>query len=233
MSDIYFYKPDDKIKYINSEKLWVVARQVEIVNDKREVKKWMQPLWAQAAEQKGIVVYISRLDAEIIVQHLKLYGESWKIYPLDDFNIKEMMLDCKEITGNPTYHFLFSIGFWINDNGSLMNKEGWLSQAFFTDTFNVGNEFEESEHIVIRFSEVVLKDIHNAWCEKIPGNNYIEYLKYINELDDIQITSFALTALEKIKIEPNVLKHPEMVATWYPVSENEKWIYSVLNNTVN
>ncbi|HHA1271751.1 TPA: hypothetical protein ACOELQ_002236 [Enterobacter mori] len=87
MNDIYFYKPDDKIKYINECDLWVIARLVDVVNEKNEVKQGMEPFWLSTSDQKGIAIFVSRLDAEILVQYMQRNNERWKVYPLNNFDI--------------------------------------------------------------------------------------------------------------------------------------------------
>lgn len=70
MEKILFYKPDGKFKYLNNIRLWVAAELVEIVDEQKNVKKWMRPMWASAEGNEGIVVYVSRLDAEISIKHM-------------------------------------------------------------------------------------------------------------------------------------------------------------------
>jgi hypothetical protein len=162
MESIYFYKPDGKFKYINDFSLWVIARLVDIVNEEKQESKWMEPMWMNAHGNSGIVVYVSRIDAEICVQHLRRNNEIWKVYSLHDFNITEMMLNSKRLTNKSEYNFVFALGFWINDSGALIKNGHILSQALTTDTFIVDSRYERNEHIIIRFSQANLEFIYSC-----------------------------------------------------------------------
>lgn len=233
MNDIYFYKPDDKIKYINDCDLWVVARLVDVVNEKKEVTKWMEPFWLSADNKNGIGLFVSRVDAEILVQHMKQNNEFWKAYPLHEFNIKQMMMDCKSLTRSNEYNFIFSFGFWTDNNGHLINNKHCLSQSLITESFNVDSRYERDEHIVIRFSDENLNFIYSCWDNKAEINTeYKKYLTSVNQLNGNTCEEEALLALSKIIITPkDKTFNPDIAAIW-SVSE-KKWIYSILNNSIN
>ena len=232
MDNIYFYKPDGKFKYLNKVRLWVVAQLVDRVDEKKRIRKWMRPLWGAALNQKGIVIYVSRLDAEISALNLKRSGEQWKVYSLDDFNIREMMIDCKNLTGNDKYHFLFSFGFWVNDNGNLTNKKGWLSQTLYVNTFTVNENIESEEQIIINFDHEIIKSIFNVWNNKIPSMpEYERYLEKINQYDSAYIESQAINALNSIEKDTEQVRPPDIAAIWNPTES--KWIYTNPNNSIN
>lgn len=231
MEKILFYKPDGKFKYLNNIRLWVAAELVEIVDEQKNVKKWMRPLWASAEGNEGIVVYVSRLDAEISIKHMNKYGADWKVYPLNDFNIKEMMLDSKAITGKEKYHFNFSFGFWVSNEKQLINKNGWLSQSFFSEAFDVNSLIEKEDNVIFRFSEDLQNSFLKCWDEKIIIEpKYVDYLETINNSDDKYIEEQAFNALNATKTvdKQNALGELLNVSSIWSPTDN-KWLYTILN----
>lgn len=233
MNDIYFYKPDDKIKYINECDLWVIARLVDVVNEKKEVKQWMEPFWLSTSDQKGIAIFVSRLDAEILVQYMQRNNERWKVYPLNIFDIKEMMVNCKKLTNNSRYNFIYSFGFWSDSEGNLINKKYCLSQCLAVEGFTVDSRYEGDEDIVIRFSKETLNFIYSCWNNKVSDSaDYRKYLESVNELDDVICKKEAILALENINsAETNRDFNPDIATIWS--MPEQKWIYSNLNNPIN
>lgn len=232
MDNIYFYQPDGNFKYINKCSLWVIARLVDIVNEKREVKKWMEPMWMKDHNQGGIAIYVSRIDAEIVVHHLQKGNEKWKVYPLHDFNITEMMLDCKRITNQNRYNFIFSIGFWINNQGALINNKYVLSQALMAEGFIVDSRYEENEKVIIKFSEEILKFIHQCWNKKGESlSEYEVYLEKINDMSSDEVENEVLKALKNIEIHEKNGNTTEIASIWSVA--DQKWIMSNLNNSIN
>ncbi|MDR7940445.1 hypothetical protein RIU82_10900 [Enterobacter soli] len=232
MEDIYFYQPDGHFKYINKCSLWVISRLVDIVTEKREVRKWMEPMWMKAHNQEGIAVYVSRIDAEIVVHQLKKRDENWGIYPLNDFNITEMMLDCKKNTNQDRYNFIFSIGFWLNNHGALISNNYVLSQALTAEGFVVDSQFNKNEKVIIRFSEKNLKFIHHCWEGRVNSQGkYDEYLARINEMTAENAANEALKALKHIQVHEKNGDISEIATIWSV--DDQEWVMSNLNNIVN
>lgn len=232
MDDVYFYQPDNTIKYINECTLWVLGRSTTLMMEDRKEKKWLEPMWMQANDMKGIVVYISKIDAEIAALHARNTGESWRVYPLDDFNVTEMMNDNRLHTGNNSYNFLFSFGFWLNTTGALIAKEHVLSQALVVEGFRVDSRYNTGGKIIIRFSHDNFNFMVTSWNNKIKSHSeYKEYLGRVNKHSACEAEKQARLALSKIEICKTTEYIPVIAGVWSVV--DEKWIMSNLNNSVN
>ncbi|HCR9734686.1 TPA: hypothetical protein OPR14_000088 [Citrobacter koseri] len=92
---MYFYQGDKEInQYICEYDLWCLGRIIDLYSiDSHKKEKMLQPLWRRFDERiEGISIFYSKIEALFYATYLnEQFRENWDVYPLDDFNIVEMI----------------------------------------------------------------------------------------------------------------------------------------------
>ncbi len=98
---MYFYQSNREVcQYISEHELWVLGRITGIHNKTtHKNEKMLEPLWRKYDKNiEGISIFYSKMDAAFYSTYLaQRFNEKWDVYPLDDFNIKEMMMNNQQV----------------------------------------------------------------------------------------------------------------------------------------
>ncbi|HBY9539977.1 TPA: hypothetical protein MJA15_002336 [Klebsiella aerogenes] len=218
---IHFYAPDSH-DYISPTLLWSVARIT--VND--DGAKWLETQWVGGGDFQGLALYTSVLDAAIAAEVLNRSDthSEWKVYPLSDLNITEMMISMKPRKSN--YNIMIVFGYSIDDFRNLVLYTELYRSVQFPESFPIGEGLDPvNNKAVLQFDTSNFEYMNDYWHEEF--TNYCESMEVLNAKPFEIIKEHAHNAVEIAQ----VTKRPiEGGASHYCVSsysiEKQMWIVS-------
>ena len=99
----------------------------------------LQPLWRRFDERiEGISIFYSKIEALFYATYLnEQFRENWDVYPLEDFNIVEMIQHNKKHKNRDNYYLLLNAGFWVNKKNELLYSKYHIAQVTIPVEFNI------------------------------------------------------------------------------------------------
>lgn len=187
---MYFYQSNKKIcQYIYEHELWVLGRVIGIYNQvTHQNEEMLEPLWRKFdSDIEGISLFCSKMEAAFYSTYLeKRFNEKWAVYPLDDFNIKEMIIHNYSAKKTYEYNLLLSAGLWADKDNKIITCNYHLVQAMIPVTYKPGVITKDSEHPILKIPENVAVKFNKMWKRRYPDfishtksqcNYHSDYLK--------------------------------------------------------
>lgn len=220
---MYFFQGNKQIcQYISEHELWVLGRVIVIYNENTyKNEKMLEPLWRKYDENiEGISVFYSKMEAAFYSVYLeKKFNDKWDVYPLDDFNIKEMMEHHKIVKNSDDYYLLLSAGLWADKEHNIINCNYHLAQVTIPVKFNLGIMNENNEYPILKIPKNVTKIFSEMWNKRF--SNFLSHTKSQCNYHSDYLKEQSLIAYNNMCIkESNKIEDCVYIATW----ENS-WIF--------
>jgi len=220
---MYFYQSNREVcQYISEHELWVLGRITGIHNKTtHKNEKMLEPLWRKYDKNiEGISIFYSKMDAVFYSTYLaQRFNEKWDVYPLDDFNIKEMMMNNQQIKKTDDYYLLLHAGLWANKEHKIISSNYHLAQVTIPAKYNPGIITEDSEHPILQIPQKITDEFCKIWRKRFP--DFINHTKSLCSYDIDYLKEQSLIAYNRIKLkESSRIDDCVYMATW----ENS-WIF--------
>ncbi|POT55618.1 hypothetical protein C3432_21500 [Citrobacter amalonaticus] len=220
---MYFYQGNKKrYQYICEHQIWVLGRVIGIYNQiTHKNEEMLEPLWRKYdSDIEGISLFCSKMEAAFYSTYLEEnFNEKWDVYPLDDFNIKEMMMHNYSTKKTHAYNLLLSAGFWANKDNKIIRCNCHLVQATIPITYNSGAITKDSEYPILEIPENVTEKFNKMWKRRYA--NFISHTKSQCNYHSDYLKEQSLIAFKNIKIkEFDEISDCVYLATW-----DNDWIF--------
>ncbi|HEY2454491.1 MAG TPA: hypothetical protein VGI71_18120 [Scandinavium sp.] len=211
---INFFTPDQN-GYFSAVTFWFVARILKTSDGER----WLEPATTVASgdDDKGIILYTSRLDALVDCNILNREGAAiWQVYSFGDLDVKRIVQD------RPVLTFMVTFGYAADERYRLIQTDCVYRHQYFPVTFDLRNR----ELRVLDFEKGLFEDINRYWLPHF--SSYCKSMLTQNELpaDELQQYAEAAIACAEVTCIPVRPAHEVKMIMTYSPTHND-WLVAI------
>ncbi|MBJ9119782.1 hypothetical protein I5466_03070 [Citrobacter koseri] len=219
---IHFYAPASH-DYISPTLLWSVARMT--IN--HDGAKWLETQWVGGRDFQGLALYTSVLDAAIAAEVLNQSDthSEWKVYPLSDLNITEMMISMKA-RQKEEYNVMIVFGYSIDDFRNLELYTDLYRSLQFPDSFPISEGLDPvNNKVILNFGTSNFEYMNDYWHEEF--TSYCESIEVLNAQPFDYIKEHAHHAVESAQVTrtPVAGSKSQFCVSTYSI-EKQMWVVS-------
>ena len=219
---IHFYAPGSH-DYISPTLLWSVARMT--VNP--DGAKWLETQWVGGGDFQGLALYTSVLDAAIAAEVLNKSDthSEWKVYPLSDLNVTEMMISMKA-RQKEHYNVMIVFGYSLDDFRNLELYTDLYRSLQFPESFPISDGLDPvNNKVILNFDTSNFEYMNDYLHEEF--SNYCESIEVLNAQPFDYIKEHANHAVESAQVTktPVASSKSQLCVSTYSI-EKQMWIVS-------
>jgi hypothetical protein len=189
--------------------------------------KWLETQWVGGGDFQGLALYTSVLDAAIAAEVLNKSDthSEWKVYPLSDLNVTEMMISMKA-RQKEHYNVMIVFGYSLDDFRNLELYTDLYRSLQFPESFPISDGLDPvNNKVILNFDTSNFEYMNDYLHEEF--SNYCESIEVLNAQPFDYIKEHANHAVESAQVTktPVASSKSQLCVSTYSI-EKQMWIVS-------